>query len=426
MYHQFLKTATLETAYNEYVEPFKIQKSSILCNIENCRGKVLTKNYPALTNLPGFRRSTVDGYAVNSKTTFGASQQNPVYLPLAGEILMGEVADFTLKPGFVAEISTGGALPEGADSVVMIEYTDKLKDNTIEIKHTVAPLENIIGEADDIACGELLLKKGAKLTSANIGLLAAMGINEIEVASQLTTAIIATGDEIVSHKCKEVPKGCVRDVNNPLLLSMLNKSDCKISDMGIVKDNEKDLNEIITKSVADNDVTLISGGSSAGARDFTYKIISELEQGEVLFHGLMISPGKPVILGRAGQKVIIGLPGHPVSLTVVMRFLVLPLINRLKGLVNWKPEPSGKVSLNEKVSSKPGREEFVRVFAELNYTDTTNNDNTGNDGIRTATVVRGPSGSIASLSRANGFAHIGIDKEGLAKDEITDFYALED
>jgi molybdopterin molybdotransferase len=414
MYHEFLKAVTLETAFKDYLEQFEQQQNSKLCQLQESYGQILAKDYPAERDLPGFNRSTVDGYAVSSKVTFGASAQNPVYLPLAGEINMGTIAEFALPLGEVAEISTGGALPEGADSVVMIEQTALLKGNIIEIRSSVTPLENVLRRDDDIACGELLLKKGDKVTSATIGLFAAMGINEIEVVSPILAGIVATGDEIVSNKEETVPPGCVRDVNNPVLTSMLKKAGAVVTDFGIIKDDEKALRKCIRQSVSENNITLISGGSSAGARDFTNKIISELPEGEVIFHGLMVAPGKPTILGKAGKKIIIGLPGNPVSMAVIMRFLVLPLIGRLKGKTLWKPYPVTKVELTEQISSKPGREEFIRVFVDLTVIKPV------------AKIIRGHSGSIASLSRANGYIHIPLEKEGLPRGYMADFYPLED
>ena len=378
----------------------------------DCLGRPVSEDIVAAQNLPGFARSSVDGFAIRAEDCFGASEQNPIFLDLLGAVAMGQAAELDYEKGGLVEVPTGGALPAGANAVVMVEDTQALGEASVEVRRAVAPGENVIGEADDVAKGDVVLVAGQVVTAAHIGLLAALGIKELSVYEPLDVAVLATGDEVVPYSVEEVAPGCVRNVNSPLIRAMMADSGHKAKDFGIVRDDPKELELVMRRALANYDVLLVSGGSSAGARDFTCQVIEKLEGGAVDIHGLRLAPGKPTILGRALGKPVIGLPGHPVSCAVVVDRVVRPLLRRLAGEGTWLHGATRMVTMAENVSAKPGREEYVRVRLEEK------------DGEWLAYPVRGPSGAVATLAKADGVVLIPLEIEGVAAGTKVAFFDL--
>ena len=326
---------------------------------------------------------------------------------------MGEAAHVEYKKGGLVEMPTGGALPLGANAVIMVEDTQPLGEKTIEVRKSVAPGENVIGEADDVARGDVILRAGQVLTAAHIGLLAALGLCEVEVYEPLDIAVLATGDEVVPYTYADVRPGCVRNVNSPLIASMMAASGHSAKDYGIARDDADELEAAMRKALSQCDMLLVSGGSSAGARDFTCQVIERLEEGQIDFHGLRLAPGKPTILGRALGKPVIGLPGHPVSCALVVDRVVRPLLRLLAGEGDLFRSPTRMVTMAENVSAKPGREEYVRVRLEKR------------DGDWLAYPVRGPSGAVATLARADGVVQIPLEVEGVKEGDKVAFFDMQ-
>ena len=360
-------------------------------------GRVLAEDICANEYVPDFDRSTVDGYAVRARDTFGCSDAIPAILPLAAEVLMGEGAEFSLEKETCCAVPTGGAVPEGADSVVMIEYTENYGDGTIGIMKSAAPGMNMIFRGDDVFPGKLVLKKGRVLSSQDIGALAAMGIMDVPVAKRLHIGIISTGDELVPPEVKPAA-GQVRDVNSPMLQAMLTSFGCKVTNYGIGKDDEALLTGMVERAFAECDAVLISGGSSVGVKDATCRIIEKL--GTLLLHGIAMKPGKPTLMGKADSKPIVGLPGHPVAAYFVTKLFVLPLLSRLEG--RNMQRYAVKARLTESVGANHGRAQYQSVRLE------------GRDGILYACPIRSKSGLITNLAGAEGWFCIERDCEGLA------------
>ena len=377
-----------------------------------CLGRPICQDVVAAQSLPGFSRSSVDGFAIRAEDCFGASEQNPIFLDLLGAVAMGQAAEVEYEKGGLVEVPTGGALPAGANAVVMVENTQPLGDTTIEVRRSVAPGENVIGEADDVAQGDVVLSAGEAMTASHIGLLAALGLSELEVYEPLDIAVLATGDEVVPFTETSVGPGCVRNVNSPMMCAMMAASGFAAKDYGIVRDDPGELERAMRKALAECQVLLVSGGSSAGARDFTCQVIEKLEKGRIDFHGLRLAPGKPTILGRALGKPVIGLPGHPVSCAVVVDRVVRPLLRLLAGEQKWLRGPNRMVTMAENVSAKPGREEYVRVHLEER------------DGEWLAYPVRGPSGAVATLAKADGVILIPLEIEGVKAGDRVAFFDL--
>jgi len=379
--------------------------------IESAYNRITYEDILAPENLPGFKRSTVDGFAVRSQDTFGAKETMPVYLTVKGHIPMGVAPDFSLNPGEAASIGTGGMLPEGADAVVMIEHVNVVSSDLIEILKPIGPGENVIFEDEDIKEGELVIPKGHKLKPQDIGALAGLGISQIKVVKKPVIAIILTGDEIIPHTEKVTP-GKIRDINSFTLAGLIDLAGGIPLKMGIVKDDYKELKAIVNKAYELADIILITGGTSAGIKDMTAQIINELGEPGIIFHGVAIKPGKPIIAGVCNNKPVFGLPGHPVAVYICFELFVKPVINKMLGLTDKTYKLKVKAKLTKSISSQAGRRDFIRVYLEEK------------EGELLATPLLSKSGLIMTLVKANGILCIPEDLLGFEKDEIVEVELL--
>ena len=368
-------------------------------------GRVLAENIVSDINLPGFRRTTVDGYAIRASSGFGASEGNPAYLTVSGVIHMGESPDFSVGPGEAARISTGGMLPKGADSVVMIEHTEALDETTIEVYKSVAPGQHVIEVGEDFKEGELILSEGRKIRPQEVGLLAAFGRERVRVCKKPVISIISTGDEVVPID-KKPGVGQIRDINSYSLAALVREAGGIPLSFGIVKDDYEALLATCAKAVEQSDMVMISGGSSVGTRDFTIEVMSALPDSEIVFHGISVSPGKPTILAKVGNKAFWGLPGHVVSAMVIFTTVVRPFIDHIAGLsAEGGSAFRLPARLSRNLASAQGRVDYVRVRLIEKE-----------DGLW-AEPVLGKSGLINTMVRADGLIEIGRDAEGLDKGE---------
>ena len=370
-----------------------------LVSLTAAMGRVLAEDIAATEYVPDFDRSTVDGYAVRARDTFGCTDSIPAILPLQGEVLMGEGAEFDLNPEECVAVPTGGAVPKGADSVVMVEYTEDYGDGTIGISKSAAPGQNMIFRGDDVFPGKVILKKGRVLSCQDIGALAAIGRVQVPVVKKITVGVISTGDELVPPEVTPGP-GQVRDVNSPMLEAMLGAFGVQVINYGIVIDNEALLTEKVTKAAAECDAVLLSGGSSVGVKDAACRIIESM--GSLLLHGIAIKPGKPTIIGKAGVKPLVGLPGHPVAAYFVTKLFILPLLGRLMGRVQENYTTTARIT--ESVSANHGRAQYHCCRLERR------------NGELYAYPIRGKSGLITTLAGADGYFCIDRDCEGLPQD----------
>ena len=372
---------------------------SELVSLTAAMGRVLAEDIAATEYVPDFDRSTVDGYAVRARDTFGCTDSIPAILPLQGEVLMGEGAEFDLNPEECVAVPTGGALPKGADSVVMVEYTEDYGDGTIGISKSAAPGQNMIFRGDDVFPGKVILKKGRVLSCQDIGALAAIGRVRVPVVKKITVGVISTGDELVPPEVTPGP-GQVRDVNSPMLEAMLSTFGVQVINYGIVIDNEALLTEKVQKAAAECDAVLLSGGSSVGVKDAACRIIESM--GSLLLHGIAIKPGKPTIIGKAGVKPLVGLPGHPVAAYFVTKLFILPLLGRLMGRVQENYTTTAHIT--ESVSANHGRAQYHCCRLERR------------NGELYAYPIRGKSGLITTLAGSDGYFCIDRDCEGLPQD----------
>ena len=365
-------------------------------SLAGAMGRVLAEDIAATEYVPDFDRSTVDGYAVRARDTFGCTDAIPAILPLQGEVLMGQGAAFALNPEECVAVPTGGAVPQGADSVVMVEFTEDYGDGTIGVSKSAAPGQNMIFRGDDVYPGKVILHKGRVLSSQDIGALAAIGRVKVPVVKKLIVGVISTGDELVPPDVVPGP-GQVRDVNSPMLEAMLGAFGVEVINYGIVVDNEALLYEKVHKAVAECDAVLLSGGSSVGVKDAACRIIESM--GRLLLHGIAIKPGKPTILGKTGAKPLVGLPGHPVAAYFITKLFVLPLLSRLMGRTQEHYTTTARVT--ESIGANHGRAQYQCCRLERK------------NGELYASPIRGKSGLITTLAGADGYFCIDRDCEGL-------------
>jgi len=376
-------------------EFFALGKSEQV-GLDSAIGRVLAEDVLSDEYVPDFDRSTVDGYAVTPSDTFGCSDAIPAILTKTGEVLMGSCYENKLNAGECCYIPTGGAVPKGADACVMIEYTEDYGDGCIGILKAAAPGDNMIFRGDDVYPGKPVLRKGRLISSQDIGALAAIGKTELTVRCRVAVGIISTGDELVTPE--EKPQaGQVRNVNSPMLCAMLKSAGAETHDYGIVRDNEKQLSEMLGKALNECDAVLVSGGSSVGVKDAVCRIIES--RGELLFHGIAMKPGKPTMMGKCMGKPVIGLPGHPVAAYFAAKLFAIPLVGRLEGK-NITPRIV-TAYLSESVGANHGRAQYGCVRLEER------------DGIKYAVPIRSKSGLITTLAGADGYFCIKRDCEGL-------------
>ena len=407
--NHFFNVKTLEEVFSLVKEFPPVNCETI--DVGNACSRILAEDLTAPKDMPGFRRATMDGYAIQAVSSFGASESSPAWLEIAGTVPMGTVPDFNLERGQAARISTGGMLPRGADSVIMVEYTEAVDEDSVEVYKSVAPLQNVIDASEDFAKNHIVLESGTFIRPQEAGLAAGMGFSELSVYQRPKVGIISSGDEIIPITQEPGP-GKIRDINSYTLAGFVEQAHGLPIRYGIVKDDPKALKKACEKALAETDMVLISGGSSVGTRDYTLDVFSSLPDTQVLVHGMSISPGKPTILARSGNKPVWGLPGQVVSAMVVLKIVVIPFLNQVRGYKNPVSQIRIPARLNRNVSSAQGRRDFLRVILE--------NDN----GQMMARPVLGKSGLIRTMVHADGLLEIGENVEGLEKDTRVDIILL--
>jgi len=399
-YPLFFKVKTTEEVL-ELVQGFQPVGEETV-SLDRAFGRVLSRDIVSPEDLPGFPRTSVDGYAIRAKDSFGATESLPALLEIVGEVRMGQVPAVTVAAGQAVRISTGGMVPKGADGVVMVEYCHLMDQTTLEVSRAISPQENVIQADDDFKKGAPVLQRGWRLRSQDVGVLAGLGVTEITVHRVPRVAIISTGDEVIPVHEKPRP-GQVRDINTYTLSAFCAKKGAEPVPHGLCRDDYEQLKNILLKGLETADTVWISGGSSVGTRDLTLKVFESIEGTEMLVHGISISPGKPTIIARKGATAIFGLPGHTASAMVVAEVFLAPFLARLGGerIFGEKTENKVAAKLSRNIESAGGRDDFIRVKLIRK------------DGTWFAEPIFGKSGLISTLVEADGLLRIDRNTEGL-------------
>jgi molybdopterin molybdotransferase len=370
-------------------------------SLENSLTRVLSEDINATINLPPFRRVSMDGYAVIAEDTFTASEENPVRLKLLEVVGAGDVPVKNLIKGFCTEVSTGAPVPEDANGVVMVEFTD-IQDGEILIYESAAVGQNIAKEGSDIKEGELLLQRYTRITPDKIGVLSAIGLKDIPVFKKPRIAIISTGNEIISHD-EELSYGKIYDINSQTISSAVKSCGCISLHTEIVKDDYNSLKDKIN-GFKDADLIITSGGTSAGTGDILREVLDDM--GEVLVHGVSVKPGKPTIIGRLRDgdkhKYLFGLPGYPVAALMVFHVFFVPFLRRMASIdISASPINKNVVELELSRRYRPARGRTHYLLVKI-------------DGKKAVPILK-DSGAITSLAEADGFIEIPKNVEILEK-----------
>lgn len=399
---EFLKLQPPTDALQQFLEalPESSRTESEHVATHDALNRVLAEAISAPHPLPPFARTTVDGYAVRAADTYGASERLPAYLELIGEVSMGQTTTLSVQSGQAVLVHTGGMIPEGGDAVVMLEDTQKAAPGQIEVLKAVAVGQNVLVEGEDVKAGELVLEAGVKLRPQEIGGLMALGVTSVQVSRRPRVGILSTGDEVVPPEATP-SAGQVRDVNSYTLSALVRNVGGQPILRGIIPDHYEALFAATREAHREDDLVVITAGSSVSTRDLTAQVISALGKPGVLVHGVSIKPGKPTILAVADGVPMIGLPGNPVSALVVAGLFVVPVIYRLLGV--RKPVEASRVMarMSVNVATETGREDYLPV----RLTDSPHGP--------LAEPIYGRSNLIFTLVRADGLVRIPADATGL-------------
>lgn len=394
-----LKVISLDEAKSIAASLPEEMKKTEYCGICDINGRTAAEDILSAETVPPFDRSTVDGFAVRARDTYGAGESIPAMLKITGSIDMGEETELSVSAGECAKILTGGMLPKGTDAAVMIEHTDVTPDGYCLCYSGVPPFENVTRAGDDTRPGEILIKRGTLMGPRHAGVLAAAGITSVPVAKRPVVSVISTGNELVDASSPQLP-GKIRDVNTYLISSLCRTLGCETKHIGIVQDKTEKITRAVLDASENSDIVLISGGSSAGEKDESCKIISSL--GEVFAHGIAVKPGKPTVIGKIGRTPVIGLPGHPAA----AYFVACTLLRSMLPSMGTTPPEERKsyFPMAVNVSSNHGREEFLCV------------------GTAEGEAVPHPakSGIISMLSKSDGYIVIDRNREGIKKGETVE------
>jgi molybdopterin molybdotransferase len=391
---EFFATRTVAEALAGFRPARRTAAESV--ELAEARSRVAAADILAPEDLPGFARSTVDGYALRAADTYGSSEGLPAYLDRIGAVQMGLASTVAVRAGACVAIPTGAVLPEGADAVIMVEYTAETMPGTIEVTRPVAPGAGIVRADEDVPAGALLVAGGRPLRAPELGLLAAAGVTAVEAHARPRVAIISTGDEIVPPGTPKLAPGQVRDATASALAGLVVDAGGIPIAAGIVPDERTELEAKLAEVLSYADLVVVSAGSSVGTRDETSDAVAAF--GTIWCHGLAIKPGKPTLLAECGDGVpLIGLPGNPLSALVVFRLIGVPLLWRLAGCLEPPPEPTAQLRLARDLASMAGRFDVVQVAVR--------------DGI--AEPLFGPSALLSILTRADGYLVVPAPATGL-------------
>lgn len=390
----FRKLLSFEEAKEIIEKNFSVYHIGIeKVSLSKAHERVLAQDIIATTDIPNFNRSIVDGYALKAAETFAASEDKPVCFKYCGLVKIGESPNVIVKKGSVAQIVTGAPIPKGANSIIMVEYTTRKGDNVF-VHRPVSVNENLMPSGSDIQKNETVLKKGQFLGYREIGIIAATGLNQINVYNKPKVAVLSTGAEVLAPG-ELLSYGKIFDINAHTLSSAVRETGAKPINLGIIPDNKNELKKALKNALNSADMVITSGGVSVGPKDFTPQVVNSLGTPGVLIHGVAVKPGKPLTFALIQKKPIFSLPGNPTSALFTFIIFVRPIIAKLGGK-SQEEFPVVKAIITKKLFSARGRRTFIMV--NLNY------DKTGK--LIANPVPTGLSGAITTLAKADGFVEI--------------------
>lgn len=362
--------------------------------LQSAAGRILAEDLESPINVPPFNRSTADGYAVKAADTFGAEEEQPVTLKLAGRVDVGGMPNSSVKRGSAVEIVTGAPLPIGADAVVMVENTEQ-KAGTIQVYRPVARSENTMAVGSDIHKEERVLARGSVLSSRHLGVLAALGFDRARVFKQPKVAIVSTGMEIVEPG-KPLPPGKIYDINTHTLAAAVSESGGQPVHLGIARDDDKELLKATLKNAMNSaDIVITSGGVSVGPKDVIPEVLAGLGEPGLIVHGVAMKPGKPVAVAVLDGKPVFSLPGNPTSSLLAFYLIVRPVLFSMTGR---RQRPFATIQATTAVKLFPARGRRTFIMVTISHAK--------KGGWLASPVPTGQSGAITTLAKADGFVEV--------------------
>ena len=398
---RFLALVPIEEAVRRIFQYWTPKVKFQRVSLENALGRVAAQKVSAPIDIPPFDRAQYDGYAVRARDTFGADEGFPKKLWIIGEARAGAVFRRKVGPRECVRIGTGAPLPPGANAIVMVEHTREVEGG-VEILKSVSPGENVIKKGSDVRQGEVLVEKNHVFGPRETGALAAAGVSTVVVYAEPRVGIISTGDELQTPGTR-LKEGKVFDVNSYTLFAAVKNLGGYPRLYGHVSDKRDEISKIVERALKENDIVLLSGGTSAGEGDLVPEILNSMGKPGVIVHGITQKPGKPTLIAVLKRKLVIGLPGYPVSALMVFNELVAPLIRTMTG--RGKESNKVRARLTTKYLSVRGRREMVPVQLK-----------TTSDGVYARPMAK-DSGAIASLAKVDGYFVIPVNKEIVVEGE---------
>jgi molybdopterin molybdotransferase len=375
-----------------------------------CRGRVLAEDVSAPRDSPSFDRSAVDGYALRSADTAAASAETPAALTYSGEVPMGTISRVDVGPGRAVWVATGSMIPEGADGVVMVERTAR-EGEMVRVMQQVSPGDGIVRRGDDLRAGAKVLQAGRNLRPQDVAVLASMGLARVPVRQRPRVAIVSGGDELVTPG-EPLQAGQIYDSNSFAMAAQVAAWGGEPLVLPRVRDRPEEVRARLEQAAREADIVLLSGGSSVGVKDLTAEAIDALGPPGVIVHGVAMRPARPTIVGVIEGRLVIGIPGNPVSAMVACEVFARPALETLLGLPVREAGTVGerveRGRLAEAVRSQPGRQDYVRVRLERS----------GDEVL--VRPVPGGSNSIRSLVDADGYLVVPPERAGLDRDEVVE------
>ena len=410
----FLELISIEEALERFFSTAKLVQPDVEeVGINNALGRVIAEDVHSEWNVPPFDRAAMDGYAVRSVDTVGASPTNPLVLRVIGISDMGSRSDVAVGRFEAVRISTGAPMPDGADSVIMIEYTHELDSDRIEIYRSVTPYRNVSAQGEDVKKGETVLKKSTILQPHDIGVLAAVRRRRIRVLKKLNIAVLSTGNELMDLH-EEAAPGKIIDINRHTLIASVKDIGCEPIDLGIAADRLEDIKLKISEGTKSADIVVISGGISVGIKDLVSEAVNTLGKPGVVAHGISMRPGMPSALAAVDNKPVILTPGNPVAAIIAFNSFVRPIVANILGISTGHIKGQIiKARMSRKAPSQTGLRTFLRVVIKKR-----------DEGFVAEPMRTSGAGIISSLVRANGMVTIPEWKEGLEQGEEVDVELL--
>ncbi|MHA2009317.1 MAG: molybdenum cofactor synthesis domain-containing protein [Promethearchaeota archaeon] len=390
---KFLKTISVEELRNllNSIPQLKIKEE--LINLEESFNRIISKDIQSKIDVPHFRKSRMDGYAVIAEDTFGAEEDNLIELELIETIQAGDIPHKKLEKRQCAYIATGAALPVNANGVVMVEFSEKT-DNKVLISKAVTPDTHVINIGHDVKKGKIIVEKGRSIDLATLGILASCGIKEVPVFKKPVVSLMSTGNEIINLNIEKLDIGKIYDVNSTVLKKAIESTGALVKFYGVIKDNYDEIKRALDDALSLSDIVILSGGTSKGEGDLGPKVLEAYQDIEIMVHGVKIKPGKPLIFVKIKEKIIFILPGYPTSALSCFYVFIDNFLRKMSGFP-LKEKNSAALEIGERIYSTIGRHEFKAVkIQDVN-------------GVKKVYPIKTGSEAISTMFYADGYIEIG-------------------